>query len=157
MTNIWCNNWWSIIELVENLSYCDYKIYGIAKMAWSLVWILDWTTYAEILQEIRQYLRKKVWNKTNDHLHPIKLCCFFIRGKHHEWCYAPGVEDRLSEFVNLDTYLECSFSLDHLVAKSQKPNTKHQISADVFCRHNSKREETVWPLLFSKYHDNKQL
>ena len=47
--------------------------------------------------------RKRASNKTNDHSHPIKLCCFFIRGKHHECCYAPGVEDRISEFVNLDT------------------------------------------------------
>ena len=66
--------------------------------------------------------------RLNDHSHPIKLCCFFIRGKHHECCYAPGVEDRISEFVNLDTYVLCSF---HWITwwlnpKSQILNTKSQ-------------------------------
>ena len=56
------------------------------------------------------------------------------------------------EYLNSLTWiLSMLFSLDHLLNKYQQRNTKDRIPVVVFCSHNMKREETVWPLLFLKY------
>ena len=48
------------------------------------------------------------------------------------------------EYLNSLTWiLSMLFLLDHLLTKSQNPDLRSQISADVFCRRNLKREETV--------------